>query len=225
MANIHDIQEVAHRLNLYNISRGDIDLSGESKGNLDFLYRILHEEQSLRDSARVIKWEQESRLPRREFETERLNSGTRWQIEQLDKLHWIEDEQNLFLIGKCGSGKTSLAAHLGREALRAGIKVTYTKVEDFLYTLHTKDHITKQRNRYKYWLSSSLIIVDDFMYAGMTEEDLTVFYHTIMLLNETRSIVIITNRELFSLQSGHDTFLLQTLIERLSIGSQMIRLS
>ena len=66
---------------IYNISRGDIDLSGESKGNLDFLYRILHEEQSLRDSARVIKWEQESRLPRREFETERLNSGTRWQIE------------------------------------------------------------------------------------------------------------------------------------------------
>lgn len=47
-----------------------------------------------------------------------------------------------------------------------------------------------------------------------------------MLLNETRSIVIITNRELSSWQqSGNDRHLMQTLIERLSVNSQQIRLT
>ena len=64
------------------------------------------------------------------------------------------------------------------------------------------------------------------MYAGLSDEELMDFYHTIMLLNETRSIVIITNRELSSWQqSGNDRHLMQTLIERLSVNSQQIRLT
>ena len=225
MSNIGEIKEVAKRLQLFNLARGDIDLSGASKGNLDFLYRILAQEQDLRDSARYVRLEHDSRLPRKEFIPDKLNSGVRWQIEHLEKLDWIDDDQNLFIIGKCGTGKTSLASHLGRKELAADIKVCYNTVESFLYTLETKDHIHKQMQKYKYWLSCSLIIIDDMMYAGLTDDELMNFYHTIMLLNETRSIMIITNRELSGWsQNGNDSHLMQTLIERLSANSQQIRL-
>ena len=64
------------------------------------------------------------------------------------------------------------------------------------------------------------------MYAKLMDEDLMLFYHTIMLLNETRSIVIITNRELSEwIRTGNDSHLTQTLIERLSENSQQLRLT
>ena len=95
-----------------------------------------------------------------------------------------------------------------------------------VYTLGTKDFIHNQMKKYKYWLSCSMIIIDDMMYAGITDEELMTFYHAIMLLNETRSIVIITNRELSAWgQGGNDGHLMQTLIERLSSNSQQIRLT
>ena len=226
MSNIGDIKELARRLQLFNLARGDIDLSGASKANLDFLQKILTQEQELRDSARYVRLEHDSHLPRKEFIMDKLNSGVKWQIEHLEKLGWIDDDQNLFIIGKCGTGKTALASHLGRKAIAADIKVSYNTVESFLYTLAAKDHIHKQLQKYKYWLSCSLIIIDDMMYAGLTDEELMNFYHTVMLLNETRSIVIITNRELSGwTQNGNDSHLMQTLIERLSANSQQIRLT
>ena len=218
--------ELARCLQLYNIARGDIDLSGASEKNLSFIKSIFEQEVGLRESARYVKLEHESRLPKKEFLCENLNSGIKWQIEQLEKLMWIDDDQNLFIIGKCGTGKTSLASHLGRKALEANIKVSYNTIESFLYTLETKNHIHKQQQKYKYWLSCSLIIIDDMMYAGLNDEELMNFYHAIMLLNETRSIVIITNRELSAWsQSASDSHLMQTLIERLSESSQLLRLT
>lgn len=226
MSTVGEIKALAKKLHLFNIARGDIDLTNASKGNIDFLKKVLQQEQDLRDSAQLVRREHESRLPRKEFLPEKLNSGVSWQIEQLEKLGWIDIDQNLFIIGKCGTGKTSLAAHLGRKALACGIKVSYTTIDDFLYTLETKNSVGKQMQRYKHWLASSLIIIDDMMYAGLSDEELMDFYHTIMLLNETRSIVIITNRELSSWQqSGNDRHLMQTLIERLSVNSQQIRLT
>lgn len=166
MSTIGEIKEVAKRLQLFNLARGDIDLSGASKANLAFLQKILEQEQALRDSARYVRLEHDSRLPQKEFLPGKLNSGVKWQIEHLEKLDWIDEDQNLFIIGKCGTGKTSLASHLGRKALAADFKVSYNTVESFLYTLETKDHVHKQLQRYKYWLSCSLIIIDDMMYTG-----------------------------------------------------------
>lgn len=226
MSDIKDIQELASKLSLYHLARGEIDLSEEKKANVAFLRRILAEEQHMREDARVIKRERESHLPKKEFQQEPLNSGIAWQLQQLQTLRWIDEDQNLFIIGKCGTGKTALAAHLGRKALEAGIVVSYETIEGFLYTINNKHHIAKQMARYKHWLSSSLIIVDDMMYAGLTDEELTKFYHMVMLLNESRSIVLITNRELSAWQQrGNDAHLMQTLLERLSINSQMIRLT
>ena len=226
MSNLGELKELAKRLQLFHLARGDIDLSKASKENLDFLQKIMKQEQDMRDQSRYVRLEHDSHLPRKEFLPGKLNSGIQWQIEHLEKLGWIDEEQNLFIIGKCSTGKTSLACHLGKKAIAADIKVSYNTIESFLYTLGTKDYIHNQMQRYKYWLSCSMIIIDDMMYAKITDEELMNFYHAIMLLNETRSIVIITNRELSAWgQGGNDSHLMQTLIERLSSNSQQIRLT
>ena len=47
MSDIKDIQELASKLSLYHLARGEIDLSEEKKANVAFLRRILAEEQHM----------------------------------------------------------------------------------------------------------------------------------------------------------------------------------
>lgn len=226
MTSITEIQELARTLNLQNIAKGIIDLSQDKESNLACLKDVLQKEVDKREEFAVLRREKAGRLPKKEFVTANINSGIAWQIERLEELEWIEKDQNLILIGKCGCGKTSLAAHLGRKALEAGIKVGYNTFDDFLYTINNKDSSDKQLRRFRYFTASSLIIIDDMMYTGVRNEDLVKFYHSIMLLNETRSIIFITNRELTSwLEATEDRHLMQTLIDRITVNSQIIRLN
>ena len=226
MTSITEIQELARTLNLQNIAKGIIDLSHDKESNLAYLKEVLQKEVDKREEFAVLRREKAGRLPKKEFVTTNINSGIVWQIERLEELEWIEKDQNLILIGKCGCGKTSLAAHLGRKALEAGIKVSYNTFDDFLYTINNKDASDKHMRRFRYFTASSLIIIDDMMYTGVRNEDLVKFYHSIMLLNETRSIIFITNRELSSwLEATEDRHLMQTLIDRITVNSQIIRLN
>ena len=225
MASIGEIKELARQLGLYNIAKGYIDLADEKLSNLDYIASVLQGEVQMREQVALVKREKTSRLPHKVFIKEKVGSGTAWQIEQLETLDWIDEEQNLVIIGKCGSGKTSLAAHLGKLALESGEKVAYATISDFIYTVLHKDETNKQRDRFKYFQSCSLIILDEVMYTRLTPEDLTVFYQYIMLLSETRSIVCITNRELSAWADGaYDRHLMQTLVDRITNGAQVIRL-
>ena len=225
MASIGEIKELARQLGLYNIAKGYVDLADEKLSNLDYIATVLQGEVNIREQTALVKREKTSRLPHKVFIKEKVGSGTAWQIEQLESLDWIDKEQNLVIIGKCGSGKTSLAAHLGKLALESGEKVAYATISDFIYTVLHKDETNKQRDRFKYFQSCSLIILDEVMYTRLTPEDLTVFYRYIMLLSETRSIVCITNRELSAWADGaFDRHLMQTLVDRITNGAQVIRL-
>lgn len=225
MASIGEIKELARQLGLYNIAKGYIDLADEKLSNLDYIATVLQGEVQMREQVALVKREKTSRLPHKVFIKEKVGSGAAWQIEQLETLDWIDEEQNLVIIGKCGSGKTSLAAHLGKLALESGEKVAYATISDFIYTVLHKDETNKQRDRFKYFQSCSLIILDEVMYTRLTPEDLTVFYQYIMLFSESRSIICITNRELSSWTDGaYDRHLMQTLVDRITNGAQVIRL-
>ena len=140
-------------------------------------------------------------------------------------LSWIDEEQNIVIIGKCDTGKTTLAAHIGQMALRKKESVYYCNIEEFLRVIRNKDSSRKTEKIYKYLLNCSVIIIDDVMYASITPEDLPVFYRAVSFLNETRSLIIITNRERSAwISAAEDTHLMQTLVDRITANSQIIRL-
>ena len=225
MTHIPEIQAVARELNLQNLARGDIDLSSASPKGLEFLKNILCAELDIRKRNAMIKREKEAKLPNIQFISSKLNSGVLWQIEKLEGLEWIEEDQNLVILGNCATGKTSFASHIGRIALEANIRVAYTTLEDYLLTVRNKGKRDADRKRFQYYLSCSLIIIDEVMYTSLSNEELTIFYQSSMLLNETRSIIIITNRELSVWhEAAEDKHLMQTLVARLTANSQILRL-
>ena len=148
----------------------------------------------------------------------------REESKHLEKVQ-LEDEQNIVVIGKCDTGKTTLAAHIGQMALVRREAVYYCNIEEFLRVIKNKDSSRKTEKIYRYMLDCSVIIIDDVMYANITPENLPVFYRAVSFLNEARSLIIITNRELSGwVSAAEDTHLMQTLVDRITANSQIIRL-
>ena len=87
------------------------------------------------------------------------------------------------------------------------------------------DRVEKHKRRFRYMTQSSLIIIDDMMYTRIPDEDLPRLYHAITFLNETRSLIVITNREVSTWSEGaEDEHMVETLVSRLLSNSQIIRL-
>ena len=59
-----------------------------------------------------------------------------------------------------------------------------------------------------------------------TRAELQVFYRAVTFLNETRSIIFITNRELSAwIDAAEDKHLCQTLLDRITVNCQIVRLT
>ena len=95
-----------------------------------------------------------------------------WQIERLESPQWIDEFQNLIIIGVCEKGKTSLASHLGRMALEAGEKVSYLTINRLLEIIERKEHSDKYQRWSRYIARSSVVIIDDMMYARIPADKL-----------------------------------------------------
>lgn len=159
------------------------------------------------------------------FTTGKLNKGVKWQIEQLEQLEWIEASEDLAIIGRCDTGKTSLATHLGELALKGGYRVYYCNIDVLLQILRHKDTVDKYHRKFRYMISCDLIIIDELMYVALSEQDLPLFYRAVNFLKEERSIIYITNRELSEWpQVADDKHLMETLTQKIMSSSQQIRL-
>lgn len=225
MASIKNIQLLAERLKLSTLRAGGIDLSNEQQDHLEFLERILQQEVNARDAADYERRRIKSHIPIKKFLRELAKGSVGWQIDSLQQLQWIRDEQNVVIVGKCNTGKTSLAAYLGMLALDQEMCVIYCTAEEFLTMVKRKDTSDKYKRQFSYIGSCSLVIIDDLMYASMAMEDLRLLYHGLMFINEGRSIMLITNRELSTwLETTEDKHLMETMIDRITGNSQILRL-
>ena len=79
---------------------------------------------------------------------------------------------------------------------------------------------------FSYMQECDLIIIDDVFYVEPTSAELQVFYRAVTFLNETRSIIFITNREQSAwIDAAVDKHLCQTLLDRMTVNCQIVRLN
>ncbi len=220
MADAKEIQELAKILNLQNIANGTIDLNNETISNKDYLYKILLEEVNIRNANKLKDFKKASRLKQLTFDETRITDGLKWQLSKLKEFDFALKRQNIFIVGDCSTGKTSLASTLGMNALEKGAKVIYITLDDLL---------VESKIKKKVWnniLNADLVIIDDVFYIAPTEEELILIYKIMMFLQETRSIIIVTNRPLSSWKEMKvDSHLMETLQKRLIQNAQIISLA
>jgi len=220
MADAKEIQELAKILNLQNIANGTIDLNQETISNKEYLYQILLEEVNIRSVNRLKEAKKVSRLKQMIFDETKITDGLKWQLSKIKEIDFANIKQNIFIIGECSTGKTSLASNIGMDALDRGAKVVYLTLDELLAEAKLKKGIWNNI------LNSDVLILDDMFYLSPTDEELIEIYKLLMFLQETRSIILITNRTLNSWKNMKvDTHLIETLAKRLLQDAQIITLA
>ena len=139
----------------------------------------------------------ESCLPKKIFDESRITSGLRWQLDELKKADFKNGIQNIVIVGECGTGKTSLAVQIAREAIQKGASAVYSTEEDLVISAR------RQKSHWHKMLRSDLIVLDELFYLKPSEENLQLLYRTVMFLSETRSFIFVTNRSLSGCRQAH----------------------
>lgn len=226
MASISSIQAMAQELGLWNIAKGNVDLQNERLSNLDYLSLVLSQEIDCRNQKRNAYYRKASRIPRKVFDPLLMSKGMQWQLERMLSLEWIEDEQNIIILGGCHTGKTSLASHLGNRAIDLGYKTYYATFDHIISVVKQQETLSKAKRTLQYMRECDLLIIDDFLYVDPTREELHLFYRAMTFFNESRSMIFITNREVSIWKNASDDIhLMQTMTDRITIGSQLLRMT
>lgn len=221
MVNQEEIRTLLKKVNLHNASKiknFDVGITDP----LEYLYYIVNYEIKKRSENTFVENRRRSKLSSIKKDSTLLGIDE-WNVKDLKKLQFIKDEQNVLITGKCGVGITAVAAMLGHLALEKGYKVYYIKCDEFINVLieHTTNPRSKKVN--EYLKMSDVIIVDEMLYLNLAEEDLSLLYKGLMFLNESRSIICITNRGLSDWKNAaRDKHTMQTLIDRIFRDAKLL---
>jgi DNA replication protein DnaC len=219
MAEIFDVMMMAKELGLTHLGNGEVDLTDERVSNLDYLQNVLQQEMDMRQQTRAKKNTKRSRLPDRHYDYNYISSGLQWQLDRIKNFDFKTEHQNILIIGKCCRGKTSLAVDISLEAIQKGAMVVYVTFEDLMKCAEKKSY------PWRYLMESDLVVIDELFYTTPTEEELQLLYKAVSILNEERSLILISNRDLPSwYEVKADKHVIETLTSRLSHNSQIIYL-
>ena len=91
--------------------------------------------------------------------------------------------------------------------------------------LAKKDSLEKASITYNKIKNADVLVVDEMLYLNLSRQDLETVYRTLMFINDTTSIIFITNRESSELlRESDEKYTMRLLIERALTNADVIRL-
>jgi DNA replication protein DnaC len=169
-----------------------------NSGYQDFLMMLLEDEYERRQSGRLLK-----RLKKAGFEEDKTLEGFDFsfnpqipvkKIKQLANCAYIENRENIFLLGPVGVGKSHIAQALGHIACRMGYDVLFTKAAGMFRYLHGGRADNSWDRRIKQYTSVELLIIDDFGLKPLSPVQSDDFYEVINERYMKRSTIFTGNR-------------------------------
>lgn len=169
-------------------------------GYMEFLMTLLEDEYERRQSGSLLK-----RLKKAGFEEEKTLEGFDFafnpqipakRIKQLANCSYIENRQNIFLLGPVGVGKSHIAQALGHVACRMGYDVLYSKAAEMFRHIHGGRADNSWERRIKAYTAPDLLIIDDFGLKPLTQIQTDDFYEVIQTRYMKSSIIFTGNRSI-----------------------------
>lgn len=162
-----------------------------------FLLHLAEREVAQREANAVKRRLKEARFPAEKelsgFDFHATPGVGKKRVLELSKGHWIEQRENIVLLGPSGVGKTHLAIALGRAACRAGKRVRYYTAAG-LATAFVEARESRETRRLMASIGKlDLIIVDELGYVPLGDgapEHLFAFFSECY---ERTSLIVTTN--------------------------------
>jgi DNA replication protein DnaC len=108
---------------------------------------------------------------------------------------FLQKQENLFLVGPSGVGKSHLAQALGHEACRRGHEVLYRRTAVLMDWIGAGQGDGTHARRLKQVGAVDLLVLDDFGLTPLSEAQQTDLYELICERYEKRSTILTSNRD------------------------------
>jgi len=112
----------------------------------------------------------------------------------LFSLSFIQEKENLILIGPSGVGKTHLAISLGVAACQGGYTRYFTTFQNLLETLRKAEEQNRLRRKLLTYDKPHLLIIDELGYLPLDRNDANLFFQLVSSRYEKGSIILTSNK-------------------------------
>lgn len=153
-------------------------------------------------------------------------SVQRSRIETLATCGWIAEKQALLLQGPPGVGKTHLCVGLGVKAIENGFSVAFYRIDELLHQLKRDAEFGPSRLKYRKYMASSLLVVDEMGYQPFTREEANLFFRVVNYRYGRGSIAITSNKPIVKWPEmlDGDEALATAILDRLLHGGHVLNI-
>lgn len=161
-----------------------------------------------------------------DFDRNKYGDEFKVKFEELEALQFIDNKENIILIGTPGAGKTHYAIGIGIKACLSGKSVLFVSVPNLIIEL--KEAMSQnQLNNYKRKFEKfDLVILDELGYISFDKTGCEILFNLLSNRNDKGSIIITTNltfdrwEEIFK-----DTMLTGAIVDRLAHKAHILDIS
>ena len=169
----------------------------ESLGYMDFLLRLLELEDSGKTSRRteklLVKAGFDSASSLEDIDYSFNPSLDKDKIDELGRLTFLDNRENIIIIGPPGVGKSMIATGIGRNACRKGRTVLFVNAKELVDRLYDEMLAGNLQQMLDKLNRIELLIIDELSYIKMDKERESLFFQIIRQRYEKSSLIITTN--------------------------------
>jgi DNA replication protein DnaC len=203
MDDMNDLKPLLKRLRMSGVLE-DIEVSMQDAlerkwSHSQLLAHLFSREADRRDHKKYCYRLSRSKLdPRKTFETFDFafnRNVPETAMRELARCGFLEKQQNIFLVGPSGVGKTHMANAIGQEACRLGHAVLMDRTSEIMNWLHAGTGDGSFTKRMETLTEMPLLILDDFGLIPMPANQQIYLYEIISARYEKTSTIITSNRD------------------------------
>ena len=196
-----NIKEASNILKLSYLRESYEDLIEESSNlnlsNEDFLKLFLEREVERRKNNGIARRIRNAKFINKkfleDFDKTKYSPELNKKFEYLETLKFIDNKENIIMIGTPGCGKTHYATALGIKACMKGKNVLFTSVPNLVIELQeamSKNQITNYKRKFEKY---DLVILDELGYVSFDKTGCEILFNLLSSRNDKGSIILTTN--------------------------------
>lgn len=193
----------------------------------DFLEELLKGEVELRKQNSLERRIRQARFPNKitftDFKLDHFSTEIKQKIKELQTLKFIENRENIILVGNPGTGKTALSIALGMKACMEYKNVLFISVPLLLIEISEAMSNNQILNYKKKFEKYDLTILDELGYCSFSRQAGEVLFNLLSSRNEIGSIIITSNLTMDKWDEVfRDKVLTGAIVDRLANKAHMI---